>query len=220
MQIAPHNRRILRVTSEGRTYQFKVIPFGLALTLRTFTKCVKVTLSPLRQSRIYVLNYLDDWPVIAQLRDVLENHKFQLLEHLKLLGLKINVQKSSLRPMQDITFWGMNLDSQSMRASLSGMNTVLGQHSQCSEWWFWSAFRDCWGLWKQQRWCASLGFCIWDHFNYGKNPNLPSRPNMLPLWDLSLLLSALSEPPYEPLHTAELKCALIQDGTFTRFSMW
>lgn len=134
MQIAPHNRRILRVTSEGRTYQFKVIPFGLALTLRTFTKCVKVTLSPLRQSRIYVLNYLDDWPVIAQLRDVLENHKFQLLEHLKLLGLKINVQKSSLRPMQDITFWGMNLDSQSMRASLSGMNTVLGQHSQCSEW--------------------------------------------------------------------------------------
>lgn len=81
-------------------------------------------------------------------------------------------------------------------------------------------FRDCWGLWKQQRWCASLGFCIWDHFNYGKNPNLPSRPNMLPLWDLSLLLSALSEPPYEPLHTAELKCALIQDGTFTRFSMW
>ncbi|KAI2658175.1 Transposon Tf2-8 polyprotein [Labeo rohita] len=39
---------------------------------RTFTKCINAALSPLRQSGIRILNYLDDWLVIAQSRDTLE----------------------------------------------------------------------------------------------------------------------------------------------------
>ncbi|KAL0147128.1 hypothetical protein M9458_057652, partial [Cirrhinus mrigala] len=117
IQIAPRHRRFLRFAFEGRAYQFKVLPFGLALAPRTFTKCINAALSPLRQSGI--LNYLDDWLVIAQSWDTLENHKCQLLEHLKRLGLTINVQKSKLRPMQNIAFLGMDLDSRSMRARLS-----------------------------------------------------------------------------------------------------
>ncbi|KAL0146452.1 hypothetical protein M9458_058244, partial [Cirrhinus mrigala] len=119
IQIAPRHRRFLRFAFEGRAYQFKVLPFGLALAPRTFTKCINAALSPLRQSGIRILNYLDDWLVIAQSRDTLENHKCQLLEHLKRLGLTINVQKSKLRPMQNIAFLGMDLDSRSMRARLS-----------------------------------------------------------------------------------------------------
>ncbi|KAL0199767.1 hypothetical protein M9458_002954, partial [Cirrhinus mrigala] len=79
---------------EDRAYRFKVLPFGLALAPQTFTK----------QSGIRILNYLD------QLRDALKKHKCQLLEHLKHLGLMINVLKSKLRPMQNITFLGMDLD--------------------------------------------------------------------------------------------------------------
>ncbi|KAL0166426.1 hypothetical protein M9458_038270, partial [Cirrhinus mrigala] len=119
IQIAPRHRRFLRFAFEGRAYQFKVLLFGLALAPRTFTKCINAALSPLRQSGIRILNYLDDWLVIAQSRDTLENHKCQLLEHLKRLGLTINVQKSKLRPMQNIAFLGMDLDSRSMRARLS-----------------------------------------------------------------------------------------------------
>ncbi len=33
----------------------------------------------------------------------------------------------------------------------------------------------------------------------------PFQPNMAPVWDLSLVFSALSEPPFEPLLSAELK---------------
>ncbi|KAI2666671.1 Transposon Ty3-G Gag-Pol polyprotein [Labeo rohita] len=119
IQIAPRHRRFLRFAFEGRAYQFKVLPFGLALAPRTFTKCINAALSPLKQSGIRILNYLDDWLVIAQSRDTLEHHKCQLLEHLKRLGLTINVQKSKLRPMQNIAFLGMDLDSRSMRARLS-----------------------------------------------------------------------------------------------------
>ncbi|KAL0151993.1 hypothetical protein M9458_052711, partial [Cirrhinus mrigala] len=119
IQIAPRHRHFLRFAFEDRAYQFKVLPFGLALAPRTFTKSINVALSPLRQSGIHILNYLDDWLVIAQARDALENHKCQLLEHLKHLGLTINVQKSKLRPMQNITFLGMDLDLRSMRAHLS-----------------------------------------------------------------------------------------------------
>ncbi|KAL0177571.1 hypothetical protein M9458_026465, partial [Cirrhinus mrigala] len=111
--------RFLRFAFEDRAYQFKVLPFGLALAPRTFTRCINAALSPLRQSGIRILNYLDDWLVIAQSRDTLENHKCQLLEHLKRLGLTINVQKSKLHPMQNIAFLGMDLDSRSMRARLS-----------------------------------------------------------------------------------------------------
>lgn len=66
-----------------------------------------------------IMNYLDDWMVIAQSRDVLENHKRQLLAHIERLGLVVNMQKKRLRPTQSITFLGMMLDSRSMRASLS-----------------------------------------------------------------------------------------------------
>ncbi len=33
----------------------------------------------------------------------------------------------------------------------------------------------------------------------------PIHPNMVPVWDLSMVLNALSEPPFEPLVSAELK---------------
>lgn len=31
------------------------------------------------------------------------------------------------------------------------------------------------------------------------------RPNLVPVWDLSLVLSSLSGPPFKPLHATELK---------------
>lgn len=46
-------------------------------------------------------------------------HRCQLLEHLKHLGLTINVQKIKLCPMQNITFLGMDMDSQLMEERLS-----------------------------------------------------------------------------------------------------
>lgn len=39
IQIAPHHRQFFRFAFEEVAYQYTVLPFGLSLTPRTFTKC-------------------------------------------------------------------------------------------------------------------------------------------------------------------------------------
>ncbi len=57
--------RFLRFAFGGKAYHYKVLPFGLALAPRTFTKCMDAALAPLRLQGIRVLNYLDDWLILA-----------------------------------------------------------------------------------------------------------------------------------------------------------
>ncbi len=61
----------MRFAFEGVAYQYKVLPFGLSLAPRTFTRCMDAALSPLRQMGICMLNYLGDWLILAQSQAVL-----------------------------------------------------------------------------------------------------------------------------------------------------
>ncbi len=81
IQIAPHHRRFLRFAFEGVAYQYTVLSFGLSLAPRTFTKCMDAALSPLRQMGIRILNYLDDWLILAQSEVELLSHRTLLLSH-------------------------------------------------------------------------------------------------------------------------------------------
>ncbi len=119
IQIAPHHRRFLRFAFEGTAYQYSVLPFGLALAPRTFSKCMDAALSPLRSSGVRILNYLDDWLILAQSRDTLISHIDSLLIHLESLGLCVNMRKSILTLSQSITYLGVCLDSVERRAHLS-----------------------------------------------------------------------------------------------------
>ncbi len=119
IQIAPHHRRFLRFAFENTAYQYSVLPFGLALAPRTFSKCVDAALSPLRASGMRILNYLDDWLILAQSRDTLLSHIDSLLVHLESLGLCVNRRKSILAPSQSIMYLGVCMDSLEMRARLS-----------------------------------------------------------------------------------------------------
>ncbi len=119
IQIAPHHRRFLRFAFENTAYQYSVLPFGLALAPRTFSKCVDAALSPLRASGMRILNYLDDWLILAQSRDTLLSHIDSLLIHLESLGLCVNRRKSILAPSQSILYLGVCMDSLEMRARLS-----------------------------------------------------------------------------------------------------
>ncbi len=74
---------------------------------------------PLRSSGRCILNYLDDWLILAQSLDTLISHIDSLLIHLETLGLCVNMQKSILAPSQSITYLGVCLDSMGMRARLS-----------------------------------------------------------------------------------------------------
>ncbi len=119
VSILPRHRPFLRFAFEGRAYQYKALPFGLSLSPRVFTKVVEAALVPLREAGIRILNYLDDWLILAQSRVLLCEHRDMVLSHLSRLGLQVNREKSKLSPMQRISFLGMELDSVNLTARLS-----------------------------------------------------------------------------------------------------
>ncbi len=111
VSILPRHRPFLRFAFEGRAYQYKVLPFGLSLSPRIFTKVAEAAIVPLRECGVRILNYLDDWLILAQYRDQLCEHRDMVLHHLSLLGLRVNWEKSKLSPAQRISFLVMELDS-------------------------------------------------------------------------------------------------------------
>ncbi len=119
VSILPRHRPFLRFAFEGRAYQYKALPFGLSLSPRVFTKVVEAALVPLREAGIRILNYLDDWLIMAQSRALLCEHRDMVLSHLSRLGLQVNREKSKLSPTQRISFLGMELDSVNLTARLS-----------------------------------------------------------------------------------------------------
>ncbi|KAL0149234.1 hypothetical protein M9458_055468, partial [Cirrhinus mrigala] len=80
---------------------------------------MEAALSPLWWMGIRILNYLDDWLLIAHSRDVLCEHRDLVLRHLSHLGLQVNREKSKLSPVQRISFLGVELDSVNMTARLT-----------------------------------------------------------------------------------------------------
>ncbi len=107
----------IRLRREG--LQYKVLPFGLALAPRTFTKCMDAALAPLRLQGIRVLNYLDDWLILAHSRELVSRHMDIVLRHINSLGLRMNAKKSVLLPSQQTLFLGVHLDSTQMQARLA-----------------------------------------------------------------------------------------------------
>ncbi len=119
VSILPRHRPFLRFAFEGRAWQYRVLPFGLSLSPRVFTKVVEGALTPLREVGVRILNYLDDWLILAQSREQLGDHRDLVLRHLSQLGLGVNWEKSKLSPVQRISFLGVELDSVSMTARLT-----------------------------------------------------------------------------------------------------
>ncbi|KAL0198781.1 hypothetical protein M9458_007321, partial [Cirrhinus mrigala] len=119
VSILPHHRPFLRYAFEVQAYQYKVLPFGLSLSPCVFTKLAEAALVPLKEQGIRILNYLDDWLILAQSRDQLCEHRDLVLAHLSRLGFRVNWEKSKLSPTQRISFLGMELDSVEQKACLT-----------------------------------------------------------------------------------------------------
>lgn len=114
-----HHQPFLRFAFQGHHYHFRVLPSGLSLSPRVFTRCVAAALAPLQAGGMKVLPYLDDWLVCAPSRAQVVQDTARLLTHVARLGLVVNVAKSRLVPTQWAAYLGLVLDSVVMRAYLS-----------------------------------------------------------------------------------------------------
>lgn len=117
--IKPGHQKYLRFAFQGKGYEFRVLPFGLSLAPRVFTKCMDAILATLRLNGIRVLNYLDDWLICAESPGQALQHTELVTDHLSRLGLKVNHAKSQLTPAQVARYLGLSLDARSMTAVLS-----------------------------------------------------------------------------------------------------
>lgn len=140
------HRKFLRFDFGGKVYQYWVIP----LSSCTFTKGMDATLIPLRLQGIRILNYIDDWFLLAQSEEMAFRYRDGVLCHIRCLGLGLIVKKSSLSPHQRTTFLEVVLNSTTIWAQLSPacietiLNTVakskLGQTITVKH------FQSVWGL--------------------------------------------------------------------------
>jgi hypothetical protein len=114
--IAPQHRPFLRFAFQDQVYQFRVLPFGLSLSPRVFTRCMAAALAPIQARGLQVLPYLDDWLLCSHSQEQAVLEITQLLAHITRLGLSVNFSKSRLTPSQSVRFLGLTLDSRSMKA--------------------------------------------------------------------------------------------------------
>ena len=103
-------RKYFHFVIAGKTYQFRVLPFGLSTAHREFTK----TLAPLvqllhnRGSRVHV--YLDDWITRVDSPEQSLLHMQQIIQLLHNLGWTINWKKSILEPSRILNFLGLHFN--------------------------------------------------------------------------------------------------------------
>ncbi len=119
IQVVRRHRKFLSFAFERKAYQHTVIPFGLALAPRPFKKCMDAALAPLRLQRIRVLNFLDDWLILAHSSELVSYHRDIVLHHIRALGLGTNTKKSVLTPSRQTVFLGVHLDYVQMQARLA-----------------------------------------------------------------------------------------------------
>ena len=67
LQVPVHHdsRRYLRFVVEGRTYQFRVLCFGLTTAPQVFTRIMAPVSTILHKYGVRMLRYLDDWLILA-----------------------------------------------------------------------------------------------------------------------------------------------------------
>ena len=113
--IQEQSRKYLRFLVQGRTYQFKALPFGLSTAPMEFTVLAKEVKLMAIHRGIRAHQYLDDWLVRARSQHICLQHTQILVKNCQDLGWLVNLEKSELEPKQVFDFVGYQFDLRSGR---------------------------------------------------------------------------------------------------------
>ena len=108
--IHSQSRKYMRFHIQGRSYQFKALPFGLSTAPMEFTVVVKEVKLMAVQRGIRIHQYLDDWLVRATSHQTCLQHTQTLVALCRELGWLVNKEKSELDPKQVFNFVGYQFD--------------------------------------------------------------------------------------------------------------
>ena len=127
--IHPDSRKYLQFAFENKVYQFRVLPFSLNTAPQVFTRLRHTVAAYLHPQEMSVIPYLDNWLIHHPDSQVLLHHRFQLLDILNMVGLRINAAKSELEPVQDIQ---LHLDQGRASLPISKARDIMAQSCRIS----------------------------------------------------------------------------------------
>ena len=104
------SRKFLRICFQGRVFQFRALPFGIAIAPWLFTKVMASVKLSVDVARLSLFQYLDDWLGECLRRRVCSQEAANLVCVCKALGLMVNLEKSELVPAQIFTFIGVTFN--------------------------------------------------------------------------------------------------------------
>uniref|UniRef100_A0A1Y1LVD3 RNA-directed DNA polymerase n=1 Tax=Photinus pyralis TaxID=7054 RepID=A0A1Y1LVD3_PHOPY len=99
----PDSRKYTSFLVNGRSYQYKVLPFGLNISVAVFNRCLDQVLGP--EVLSYALIYVDDIVVASKTFEEHEGHLRLIFSKLKEANMTINVKKSKFL-QEEIQFLG------------------------------------------------------------------------------------------------------------------
>ncbi len=109
--MAKAHQKYLRFQWQGKIYEFKSLPFGLATAPITFTKLLRPVVAYLRQQGVRLVVYLDDILLMAETPELLQQHIQLTMSLLTDLGFILNLKKCVLTPCRRLEFLGFIVDS-------------------------------------------------------------------------------------------------------------
>lgn len=105
------HRKNLRFTVEPKHYQYRVLPFGVSMTLRMFTRCLAVAAMHLRRKGVHTYSYLDNWLIRGRSQEEITAAMELILSLFSQLELIVKHEKQLLAPLQMIDFIEAMLNS-------------------------------------------------------------------------------------------------------------
>ena len=113
LQVPVHHdsRRFLCFVVAGKSYQFRVLCFGLTTAPQVFTRIMAPVSAILHRYGVRMLRYLDDWLILASTELACLQSRDRLLSICTELGIQVNLTKSSLVPTQSLVYLGMEIRS-------------------------------------------------------------------------------------------------------------